>query len=182
MKLTKVLSQRSRVVGTFLSVETAGKGLDRLVLAGFPLTKIFLLGKDVATWEKNGKAIQGVQVIDQMQPGAIAGTALGLTKGLVVGNFLGGATGILLGLGILALPGVGQMALTSAAIFTLLSGGVCIAAGGVIGSLVGLGLTEKQVKAYREQLADGYYLLIVTGTEREIQCAEGILSAERIRR
>ena len=180
MELFKVLSQQSRIVGTFLGSEAASKGLDRLVLAGFPLANVFLLGHDLAEWQENGKVVRGVQVIDQEQAGAIVGTDLGLTKGLVAGNLLGGATGIVLGLGILALPGVGQIALTSAAVFTLLSGGVCTAAGGVIGSLVGLGLTEKQVKHYRTQLADGKYLLVVNGTESEIQCAERILSAQKI--
>ena len=182
MKLITALSQHSRIVGAFFDVEMAGRGLDRLVLAGFPLAKVFLLGNDLADWQDNGKAVEGVQVIDQTQVGAIVGTALGLTKGLVAGNIVGGATGIVLGLGILALPGLGQIALTSAAIFILLSGGVCTAAGGVIGSLTGLGLTEKQVKDYREQLADGKHLLVVNGTEQEIQCAERILSTQKIRR
>ncbi len=174
------LNQQNRVVGRFSSVEKAGKGLDQLVLAGFPLAKVFLLGEDLADWQDNGKAVDGTRIVDQAEANAITGTGLGLAKGLVAGNILGGATGVLLGMGILALPGLGQVALASAAIFTLVSGGVCTAAGGVIGSLIGLGLTEKQVKLYREQISCGKYLLIVNGTEREIQCAERILSAQRV--
>lgn len=172
-----MLNQNSRLVGTYPNIKSAGEGLDQLVLAGFPLAKVFLVGKNLTNCVDNG-TVKGVQLVE---PGAITGTALGLTKGLLVGNILGGATGVLLGLGILALPGIGQIALTSAAVFTLISGGICTAAGGVIGALVGLGLTETSVKNYSKQLAKGNYLLIVSGTEREIQAADRILSARTIR-
>lgn len=176
-----MLNQISRVVGIYPNIESAGKGLDQLVLAGFPLAKVFLVGKNLTDCVDNG-TVKGVQLVDQAQAGSITGTALGLTKGLVAGNILGGATGIVLGLGILALPGVGQIALTSAAVFTLLSGGICTAAGGVIGALVGLGLTENQVNNYRKQLAKGNYLLIAIGTEQEIEAADRILGTQTIRR
>lgn len=168
------------MVGRFPNAEAAAKGLDQLILAGFPVAHIFLLGKDLLGWQANGKAIRENQLIDEAPAEAIAGTNLGLTKGLVAGNLLGGATGILLGLGVLALPGIGQIALTSAAIFVLLNGGIFTVAGGLIGSLIGLGLTEQQINDYREQIAQGNYLLLVTGTEREIQCAERIIRGQRI--
>ncbi len=173
-------NQHSRAVGTFSELEAAGQGLDQLVLGGFPLPKVFLFGADLSGYELNSKASEPVRLIDQAKAGAIAGTGLGLKQGLVAGNVLGGATGVLLGLGILALPGVGQIAMTSAFMFTLVSGGICTAAGGVIGALVGLGLTEKQVQAYNEQLSNGNYLLVVTGTDREIRCAERILTTQSI--
>lgn len=176
----KILNQNRRVVGTYSNLKSAGKELDQLILAGFPLEKVFLVGENLTDCLENG-TIQGVKLVEQPPTGAITGTALGLTKGLVVGNILGGATGVLLGLGILALPGIGQIALTSAALFTLISGGICTAAGGMIGALVGLGLTENQVKNYRKQLTKGHYLLIAIGTEREIQAAEKILSPQAIR-
>ncbi len=175
------LNQTSRVVGTFPTIETAGKGLDQLVLAGFPLANVFLVGKNLADCHQNGKNIQGgVQLVDYAQAGAIAGTALGLTKGLVAGNLAGGITGILLGLGMMTLPGAGQIAFTSAVVFTLISGGVCTAAGGVIGALIGLGLTENQAREFSNQVKQGNYLLVVTGTVQEIESAERILSAQRI--
>jgi hypothetical protein len=171
-----------RTVGVFSSLGAAGQALDRLVLEGFPLKSVFLVGNDLGDCQANSKAIRGVQLVDQKQVGTISGTTQGLTKGLVAGNILGGATGVLLGLGILALPGVGQIALTSAIVFTLLSGGICTAAGGVIGALVGLGLTENQVKQCSEQLSQGNYLLIVNGTEQEIHLAERILNPQSIRK
>jgi len=180
MKIAMFLNRGSRIIGTFSSIEAAGQGLDRLVFAGFPLARVFLIGNDLTTWQANGKALQGIQLVDQAQAGAIRGTGWGLAKGLVAGNLAGGATGILLGLGILALPGVGHIALTSAIGFTMLSGGICTAAGGLIGGLIGLGLTENQVNDYNQQLSNGNYLLVVNGTRREIQVAERILGAQSL--
>jgi hypothetical protein len=177
---TAIFKQRSCVVATFASLDSAGQGLDQLVLAGFPVAKFFLLGKDLSACERNGIVIHGFHTDDATVPNAITGIAQGLTKGLIAGNAIGGGMGVLLGLGILTLPGVGQIAWAGAIAFMLLSGGIGMAAGGAIGALVGLELTERQAKFYSEQLSQGNYLLIVRGTEQEIQCAERILKAERI--
>jgi len=175
-----IFTQTTRIVGVFSSLEQAGQALDRLVLQGLPLKNLFLVGNNLAEWQANGTAIPGVNLVDQSQAGSITGTAQGLTKGLVAGNLLGAASGVLLGLGMLALPGVGQIALTSAIAFTVISGSVGIAAGGMIGALIGLGLTEQQVKQSQELLAQGKFLLIINGTERQIQSAEKMLSAVRL--
>ncbi|MGA7934164.1 MAG: hypothetical protein WCA35_11505 [Kovacikia sp.] len=176
-----MFNQSSRAIATFSRLEEAGQALDQLVISGFPLARVFLVGQDLSACEQNGKAVQLVQIGNSTHPGTMFGTALGLTKGIIFGNIIGGTTGLLLGLGILALPGIGQIALSSAVIFTLMSGGVCTAAGGVIGALVGLGLSEKLARDYSEQISQGNYLLIVNSTKREIACAERILSAQRIR-
>ncbi len=169
-----IFNQYSRAIAVFPSLEAAAQGFDRLILSGFPLENLFLLGQDLAAVSQNGKIVQVTQWVEH--PGAVTGTALGLAKGLMAGNIAGGVTGVLLGLGVLALPGIGQIALTSAVILTLISGGMGIAAGGMIGALVGLGITEKQAKYYSQKVSQGQYLVIVSGTEQEIACAEHILS------
>lgn len=99
--------------------------------------------------------------------GAITGTATGLKKGLVLGNLIGGTSGLLLGIGLLALPGVGQVVLSSVIVFTLLSGRIGTAAGGLMGALIGLGLTSEQAKKYSQLVANGNILLLVEGTVQE---------------
>jgi hypothetical protein len=174
-----IFNQNSRAIAVFPSLEAAGQGFDRLILSGFPLEKVFLMGQDLSAYTQNGKTVQMPQWSEH--PGAVTGTALGLAKGLMAGNIAGGVTGFLLGLGILALPGIGQIALTSAVVLTLISGGMGTAAGGMIGALVGLGITEKQAKYYRKKVSQGYYLLIVSGTEQDIACAERVLSHQGVR-
>ncbi|KAM3094926.1 hypothetical protein ACKFKG_14875 [Phormidesmis sp. 146-35] len=165
-----VLNQRRRVIGLFSNRETAGKALDRLVLSGFPIAQAFLIGHDGEYTESTVSSDLAASPI-----GAITGTATGLKKGFVLGNLIGGTSGLLLGAGLLALPGVGQVVLSSAIAFTLLSGGICTAAGGLVGALIGLGLTSEQAKKYSQQVANGNILLIVEGTAQEIDRAQQLL-------
>jgi hypothetical protein len=44
--LDTILDQHRQIVGTFASRKEAGIALDRIVLSGFPIAQIFLLGKD----------------------------------------------------------------------------------------------------------------------------------------
>lgn len=160
-----ILSQQRQVIGTFSSREEAGKALDCLVFSGFPLAQVFLLGQG----DREG---QNSLNLPCESFGAIAGTATGLKKGMFLGNLVGGATGLILGMGILALPGVGQILMSGAIGFTLLSGGICTAAGGLAGALIGLGLTSEQAKAYQQQISQGSVLLIVEGSEQEVDRAK----------
>jgi hypothetical protein len=166
-----ILNQHRQVIGIFSSREEAGLALDRLVFSGFAIAKLFLLGQD---W---GKYVEKPSVLKPSANsfGAITGTTTGLKKGMIIGNLVGGTTGLLLGAGLIALPGVGQLILTSAIAFTLLSGGVCTAAGGLAGALIGLGITSKQAQAYSQQVSQGSFLLIVEGTLGEIDRARHLL-------
>jgi hypothetical protein len=161
-----ILNQHRQVIGIFSSREEAGVALDRLVFSGFAIAKLFLLGQD---WGES------TQKPSANSFGTITGTATGLKKGMAIGNLVGGTTGLLLGAGLIALPGVGQLMLSSAIAFVLLSGGVCTAAGGLAGALIGLGLTSEQAKAYSQQVSQGSFLLIVEGTAREIDRARHLL-------
>ncbi|WP_293146101.1 MULTISPECIES: hypothetical protein [unclassified Microcoleus] len=160
-----ILTQQRQVLGTFSSREDAGKALDYLVFSGFPLAQMFLLGQG---FQEGQNSLN----LPCESLGAIAGTATGLKKGMFLGNLLGGATGLVLGMGILALPGVGQILVSGAIGFTLLSGGICTAAGGLAGALIGLGLTSEQAKAYQRQISQGSVLLIVEGSGHEVDRAK----------
>jgi hypothetical protein len=170
-----------RAISIFSTREMAGQAIDRLMFSGFPLAQVFLVGKDEITTEsQNGSQQQ--EMSPSASADAVTGTATGMQKGLVLGNLLGGVTGLVLGMGILALPGVGQIALSSAIAFTLLSGGICTAAGGVIGALIGLGLTSDEAKEYSKQIAQGNFLVIIEGTDKEILLAQRMLNFQRLRK
>lgn len=167
------LKQHRRAIAVFPARDLAANAFDQLVLSGFPLAKLFLLGAASGDDRNNGTSAPQAA---PTQRGAITGTATGLKKGLVLGNVMGGTAGLLLGVGLLALPGIGHVVLTSAIALTLISTGACTAAGGLIGALIGLGLTTEQAKAYATQIAEGKSLLVVEGTTQEIFRAERILS------
>lgn len=94
---------------------------------------------------------------------------------MIIGNFVGGTIGLLLGASLIALPGVGQLMLSSAIAFLLISGGICTAAGGLTGALIGLGVTSEQAKIYSQQVLAGSFLLIVEGTTAETDLARHLL-------
>jgi hypothetical protein len=166
-----ILDQHRQVVGIFSSREEAGIALDRIVLSGFPIAQVFLLGKDGEEYFQNTIPSK----LTSNNFGTITGTATGLKKGMVIGNLVGGTTGLLLGAGLIALPGVGQLMLSSAIAFIFLSGGICTAAGGLTGALIGLGVTSEQAKAYNQKVSEGSFLLIVEGTTAEIDIARHLL-------
>jgi hypothetical protein len=168
---SSILARHRRVLKLFSSREAAGQALDHLVLSGFPIAQIFLLGHG---WSEDQPRQPYLPVETY---GTVTGTATGLRKGLLIGNLAGGTTGLLLGAGMLALPGVGQLALSAAITFVLLSGGVCTAAGGLAGALIGLGLTSAQVNVYKQQISEGSFLLIVEGSPDDINLAQRLLSS-----
>ncbi len=173
------LNRHSHAIGVFPNREAAGQALDHLILSGFPVGKIFLIGKDPPPNEQADKAQMMIQLVNQARASDISQTAMGMLKGLLIGNVSGGLVGLGLGLGILALPGVEQLAIANTVALTFLGGGVCIAAAGAIGALIGLGMTEKRARLYSQRISCGNYLLIVNGTHDEIQRAESILSFQR---
>jgi hypothetical protein len=85
------------------------------------------------------------------------GSATGATSGAV----LGGALGWLVGIGALAIPGLGPF-IAAGPIIALLSGiGVGGAVGGFAGALIGMGIPEYEAKRYQGLVQDGGILLSV---------------------
>lgn len=108
----------------------------------------------------------------------------GAKAGAATGAAAGGLGGLLVGLGALAIPGIGPVIAGGAAataIATALTGGaIGAAAGGLTGALVGLGIPENQAKVYNDRLNRGDYLVMIDGTEDEVRRAETILKRRGI--
>jgi uncharacterized membrane protein len=104
--------------------------------------------------------------------------------GAIAGSTIGGFAGLLVGLGALAIPGVGPVMLAGAAataIASAISGGVIgAAAGSLTGGLVGLGIPEDRAKIYDDHIAKGGYLVIVEGSEADINLAKSIFDKHDI--
>jgi uncharacterized membrane protein len=100
----------------------------------------------------------------------------GAIGGAAAGGLLGGTFGLLLGLGALAIPGVGVF-VAAGPIFAALAGAAAGAtAGGVTGALVGLGVPEIEAKVYASRLNDGHLLMAVhTDNAQERERAESLL-------
>ena len=85
----------------------------------------------------------------------------GATTGGVAGGVLGGAVGWLVGIGALAIPGVGPF-IAAGPIMAALSGAALGGAvGGIAGALIGLGIPEYEARRYEGKIKSGNVLISV---------------------
>jgi hypothetical protein len=134
--------------GIYPDQTTVSEAVDALKHAGFRNTDVSVLfpentgSKDFAH-EKHTKAPEGA------------------ATGGVAGGVIGGALGWLVGIGALAIPGIGPF-VAAGPIVAMLSGiGVGGAVGGFAGALVGVGIPEYEAKRYEGRIRNGGILLSV---------------------
>jgi hypothetical protein len=85
----------------------------------------------------------------------------GAATGGVAGMGVGGALGLLAGIGALAIPGVGPFIAAGPIMGALSGAAVGGATGGLIGGLVGLGIPEFEAKQYEDKVRAGNILISV---------------------
>jgi len=146
--------KNTAVFGIYPTQTAVELGVDALRSAGFRSTDISVLfPENVGTTDfahtKGTKAPEGAS--------AGAGT------GVVVG----GALGWLVGIGSLAIPGVGPFIAAGPIMAALAGAGVGGALGGVTGALVGLGIPEYEAKRYEGRVIKGGILLSVHSDNSE---------------
>ena len=85
----------------------------------------------------------------------------GVATGASTGAAVGGVLGWLVGIGALAIPGVGPLVAAGPIVAALAGAGAAGATGGLIGGLIGAGIPEIEAKRYAGRIRDGGYLLSV---------------------
>ena len=144
------------------SRDQADRIVDQLKAAQFSNNDISVLFPDKGTTrdfahEKNTKAPEGAA--------AGAGT----------GGVVGGALGWIVGIGALAIPGVGPFIAAGPIMAALSGAAIGAAAGGIAGGLIGLGIPELEAKRYEGKVKAGNLLLSVhTENAEEISRAKEI--------
>jgi hypothetical protein len=153
------------VFGIYSTRTAVENATDTLVRSNFPASDISVLlpenagagAKEMGT-EKATKAPEG--------------TAAGVTTG----GIIGGALGVLVGVGALAIPGLGPFIAAGPIMAGLAGLGVGGAVGGFTGALIGMGIPEFEAKRYEGRLQKGGILLSVhCDTSDEIKRAKDIL-------
>ncbi|MDY7007645.1 MAG: general stress protein [Cyanobacteriota bacterium] len=174
---TPVITNK-RAIGIFDNYDNMEKALHELKDAKFNMDKVSIITRD----PKGKHEISPNELKEEHEIGNQASE--GATTGALAGGALGGLTGLLVGLGALAIPGVGPVLLAgmeATALATTLSGGAIGAVtGGLVGALVGLGIPEDKAIHYSKQVGNGNYLIMVTGTEAEINHAYSILHKRNV--
>jgi hypothetical protein len=146
--------KNTAVFGIYPSYTTVEIGVDTLRAAGFANSDISVLfpegtGTRDFAHEKNTKAPEGA------------------TAGAGTGVVLGGAMGWLLGIGALAIPGLGPFIAAGPIMAALAGAGVGGTVGGIAGALIGMGIPEYEAKRYEGRVKDGGILLSVHSDNAE---------------
>src|SRR5580700_5914794 len=157
-------NKKTSVLGIYITRNTVERATDTLISAGFSPSDISVLlpenlgSKPIGT-EKSTKAPEGA--------------AAGATTGAV----LGGGLGLLVGVGALAIPGLGPFIAAGPIMAALAGMGVGGAVGGVTGALVGMGIPEYEAKRYEGHVKEGGILLSVhCDRSEEVSRAKDILT------
>ena len=140
--------KNTAVFGIYSSYTTVEMGVESLKSTGFSNRDISVLLPESAgsrdfAHEKGTKAPEGA------------------TTGAGTGVVLGGAMGWLLGVGALAIPGLGPFIAAGPIMAALAGAGVGGAVGGITGALIGMGIPEYEAKRYEGRVKDGGILLSV---------------------
>jgi hypothetical protein len=139
---------KQAIFGIATSEPQASKIANDLQAAGFAADDISVLFPD-----KTGSR----DFAHEHHTKAPEGAAVGGSGGAV----LGGAVGWLVGIGALAIPGVGPFIAAGPIMAALAGAGVGAAAGGIGGALVGMGMPELEAKQYEGKIRGGNILVSV---------------------
>jgi len=142
------VAEKIAVLGIYPNYSSVEQAVDVLREAGFRNTDISVLfpekvvSKDFAH-KKGTKAPQG----------AVAGAGTGAV--------VGGTLGWLVGIGALAIPGLGPVIAAGPLMAALAGVGVGGTVGGITGALIGMGIPEHEAKRYEVRVKEGGILLSV---------------------
>ena len=136
------------VFGIYSSEDQAERAVNALIEDGF-------LSGDVSVLMPDQRSTR--EFAHHKETKAPEGTAAGVTAGGVVG----GTLGVLVGIGTLAIPGLGPLLAAGPIVAGLAGLGAGGAVGGLIGALVGMGIPEYEARRYEGRVKDGGILLSV---------------------
>src|SRR6202166_1674325 len=147
-------NKNKSVFGIYSSRSAVENAVSSLKSAGFQHSNVSVLlpenlgSKEIAT-EKNTKAPEGA--------------ATGAGSGAVIG----GTLGWLVGIGAIAIPGLGPFIAAGPIMAALAGVGVGGAVGGITGGLIGMGIPEYEAKRYEGRVRNGGILLSVHSDNSE---------------
>ena len=140
--------KQTAVVGIYPDYASVEHAVDVLKEAGFRNKDISVLFP-----EKAGSKAFAHDKGTRAPEGAAAGAGTGAV--------LGGTLGWLVGIGTLAIPGVGPFIAAGPLMVALAGMGVGGAVGGITGALIGLGIPEHEAQRYEVRVKEGAILLSV---------------------
>ncbi len=150
------------VIGLYDDPTSAQDAVRELVNAGIKRDQISLMAND-AKGELSGQ----MEPIDPVED---------LGDGAAKGAVLGGLGGLLVGLGALAIPGIGPILAAGPIAAALAGAGAGAVIGSVVGVLVDAGVSEDQAHAFAEGLRRGGTLVVAKTSDDEAQKTADVMN------
>jgi hypothetical protein len=144
---------RSTAVGVFEFSDEAQRAIEALREAGFSSGDIGITMRDM----KEAQAIA--------EDGGVSAGA-GAATGALAGGALGGLAGWLVGIGALAIPGIGPIVAAGPLAAALTGAALGAAGGGLLGALTGMGVPEEEARWYEAEVGRGGTLVTVRANGR----------------
>ncbi len=149
-----------KIVGIFKTEQNAVNAIENLKTQGYQEDEISVLVSDQTRYTSITEKT-GLDLGEKNEEGS------GALAGAAVGGTIGGVGGLLLGLGALAIPGLGPIVAAgpiAATLMGLLAGG---AVGGLAGALVDYGIPEEQARDYEDRIKQGDIMVLVDDDDDE---------------
>ena len=160
--------------GVFQDHACAEAALQQLQQIGFPMDRVSLITQHQS---------QGDVREDSPAEFSRHETLKHLERGAIEGGEIGGLVGLLMGAATLFLPGIGSVVMLGAtpALIGMFAGGFYgSVSGGLLGATINSNIPPQSAKLYAERLKQGQDLVVVEGTDAEIQQAESVLKLQQI--
>jgi hypothetical protein len=152
------------VIGVYEALDGAETAVLRLGEQGFPISNVSIVARDLTS----ERAIRGF-----VSTGDVA------KQGAGIGGWIGGIFGVMIGAALVWVPGFGPLLVAGPLAAMILGGieGAAIGAagGGVLGALIGWGVSRDHVLKYEDHLQGGRYLVIAHGTPQDAARAADVL-------
>jgi len=146
-------------VGVYGSHKKAVAAVRKLQVEGFPTENISLVGR--ARVENDHLHVTETETV--------------LETTTAVGSVFGTILGVLAGMSLVAVPGLGVLYAAGALIGGVGGFSIGTASGGLAGVLLSLGIGQDGILSYDEHLKEGRFLVIIHGTQEEVDNAHAIL-------
>ena len=155
------------IVSLYDELSNARNAVEDLVKAGFARDAISLVARDMdgqyATYFEKQENQEGDIPPRDEEEGAIAG------------GIIGGLAGILLGLGMMAIPGIGPVIAAGPLATILLGAGTGTLAGSLVGAIVEWDVPEEEAEYYAERVQQGSTLVFVKTSDDQADQVTSIL-------
>jgi len=151
------------VVGTFSNIQSAYAAANDLVSDGYSRKDISVIASDTNSEYSPYVDTKYVDTTDDVGKGAGIGAAIG------------GIGGLLVGLGALAIPGIGPVVAAGPLLAALTGAGVGAVTGGIVGALVDLGIPDEDANLYSEGLRQGDILVIAQVPDASVNAVTRVM-------